>query len=89
MEFIAAVVEDPNFQFSLPEPEPCAPPYLQVGGGGVGLPPLVSALVHSQGGGGVTCTFVLPCHARNQVGELPYGAPQRAAKSEVENDSIK
>ena len=30
MDFIAAVVEDPSFQFSLPEPDVCAPPFLQV-----------------------------------------------------------
>jgi ATP-binding cassette subfamily F protein 3 len=30
MDFIAAVVEDPSFQFSLPEPDVCAPPFLQI-----------------------------------------------------------
>eukprot|EP01006_Ploeotia_vitrea_P062875 TRINITY_DN84557_c0_g1_i1.p1 TRINITY_DN84557_c0_g1~~TRINITY_DN84557_c0_g1_i1.p1 ORF type:complete len:728 (+),score=117.92 TRINITY_DN84557_c0_g1_i1:30-2186(+) len=30
LEFIPAVAEDPSFQFKIPEPEPCAPPYIQV-----------------------------------------------------------
>jgi len=30
MEFMAAVADDPSFQFSIPDPEPCAPPYLQI-----------------------------------------------------------
>lgn len=29
MDFVAAVVEDPTFSFSIPDPEPAAPPFIQ------------------------------------------------------------